>query len=197
MIVTKDYGSRYYVTTHGQVFTKEFSMEIINQTGATGKFKVYPEKELKGSINTFGYKQVNVDNTLKCIHRIVAQCFIENPNNLPEVNHKDGDKLNNSASNLEWCTRAQNVQHSYDTGLNTGNFGADNGKTLLTEDEVMLILQEYSNGGISQRELGLKYGVKQITISNIITGRSWSHVSKLQKKKKKKPKINQTSLLTQ
>ena len=51
------------------------------------------------------------------VHRLVAQHFIPNPNNLPEVNHIDGDKANNQVSNLEWCTRSHNVKHSFDTGL--------------------------------------------------------------------------------
>ena len=51
------------------------------------------------------------------IHRLVAEGFIPNPDNLPEVNHKDGNTKNNNADNLEWCTRKQNVQHAIKTGL--------------------------------------------------------------------------------
>lgn len=50
-------------------------------------------------------------------HRIVAEHFIPNPNNLSQVNHKDGNKDNCEATNLEWCTDSYNTQHSYDTGL--------------------------------------------------------------------------------
>lgn len=51
------------------------------------------------------------------VHRLVAKAYIPNPNNLPCVNHKDGDKLNNSVSNLEWCSYLENTQHAMDTGL--------------------------------------------------------------------------------
>ena len=52
------------------------------------------------------------------IHRILAETFIENPNNFNFVNHKDGNKENNNLENLEWCTQSENISHSYRTGLN-------------------------------------------------------------------------------
>lgn len=51
------------------------------------------------------------------VHRCVASAFLDNPNNLPTINHKDGNKLNNHVDNLEWCTYSQNLIHAYATGL--------------------------------------------------------------------------------
>ena len=51
------------------------------------------------------------------VHRLVAQAFIDNPNNFPIINHIDGDRTNNCVSNLEWCTHEYNTQHAIDTGL--------------------------------------------------------------------------------
>lgn len=51
------------------------------------------------------------------LHRLIAQTFIPNPDNHPLINHKDGNKANNHVDNLEWCSRAHNVRHAYDTGL--------------------------------------------------------------------------------
>lgn len=66
-------------------------------------------------MNTGYYRVSLCKNKIKreyYIHRLVAQHFILNYNNLPEVNHKDGDKSNNCVSNLEWCSRKQNIEHS-------------------------------------------------------------------------------------
>jgi len=72
-------------------------------------------KSMKWSINNKGYAHtaLSIDNTLHhwLIHRLVATLFIPNPNNLPHVNHKDFDKLNNHVSNLEWTTCLLNNQH--------------------------------------------------------------------------------------
>lgn len=54
---------------------------------------------------------------LQYIHRLVAMAFIDNPDNFPEVNHKDGNKANNSLDNLEWVTGLQNKRHAIETGL--------------------------------------------------------------------------------
>lgn len=63
-----------------------------------------------------GYYYVRVAGKYIRKHRLIALTFIPNPNNLPEVNHKDCDTSHNWASNLEWCTRSENVQHQFSTG---------------------------------------------------------------------------------
>lgn len=75
--------------------------------------------------NGHGYKQVFVSvhnkRYMRYVHRLVAECFIPNPNNAPEINHKDGDKSNNTVDNLEWCTRSENAIHAIRTGLKPPN----------------------------------------------------------------------------
>ena len=79
-------------------------------------------KPLIGGIDKKGYKRVCIsDNgsqfTLK-VHRVIAEKFIPNPENKPQVNHKDGNKLNNCVDNLEWVTNSENQLHAWSTGLN-------------------------------------------------------------------------------
>lgn len=76
---------------------------------------------LKPYINLRGYYSVclvkhNKPKTYR-LHRIVAQAFIPNPDNKPQVNHIDGDKSNNKAENLEWCTQSENMKHAFRIGL--------------------------------------------------------------------------------
>ncbi len=79
-------------------------------------------KVLKPTVCEDGYCRVNIYFTngtkrMMAVHRLVASVHKENPDNLPEVNHCDGVKTNNAASNLEWCTHAGNIQHAVATGL--------------------------------------------------------------------------------
>jgi hypothetical protein len=66
-----------------------------------------------------GYIRVSINEKLYRMHILVAKSFIPNPNEKPHVNHKDGVRDNNKLENLEWVTRSENMQHAYDTGLNT------------------------------------------------------------------------------
>lgn len=81
-------------------------------------------KKPKGYLIVHLYKN-GVDKS-KHIHRLVAEAFIPNPNNYPEVNHLDGIKTNNCIDNLEWCTKKQNMEHASKNNLVSRLYGADN-----------------------------------------------------------------------
>lgn len=73
--------------------------------------------ELKAGVNSRGYPCVAINGISKCVHRLVAETYIPNPENHREINHIDGNKMNNHVSNLEWCSRSQNIRHAYNNGL--------------------------------------------------------------------------------
>jgi hypothetical protein len=68
---------------------------------------------LKCYIARNGYVKAKVSKVSRLVHRLVAETFIPNPDNLPQVNHMDGNKLNNNVSNLEWCSMKDNLQHFF------------------------------------------------------------------------------------
>jgi hypothetical protein len=107
------------------------------------------------------------------IHRLVALAFVPNPNNLPEVNHKDGNKENCWDWNLEWVSHRSNIHHAYLTGLNR-NVGETHHEAILTNTQVLQIREEVSNTTYSK--LALKFGVSESTIDSIIARRNWNHI---------------------
>ena len=80
--------------------------------------KEYPQRKDAGGYHRISYYEPETKKT-RClmVHRVVAMKYLPNPENKEEVNHIDGNKSNNSVSNLEWVTRSQNHQHAYRLGL--------------------------------------------------------------------------------
>jgi HNH endonuclease len=97
----------YFITEAGAVFSNR-----------RGKLKPRKLHYING-----GYLRVNmrVDGVTRCklVHRLVAETFVPNKHNKPEVNHKDGNKENNHSENLEWVTRGENLKHSFGVLLNS------------------------------------------------------------------------------
>ncbi len=125
-----------------------------------------------------GYLQINLvrrekKSTFK-LHRLVAQAFIPNPENKPEVNHIDGNKSNNHISNLEWCTHSENMQHAVKSGLVTQKHIRK-----LTEQDVQTIRKEYikgSKGSNGVLAMARKYNVCEMTIYKILQGKSYKNI---------------------
>ena len=112
------------------------------------------------------------------VHRIVAEAFIPNPNSLPCVNHKDGNKDNNCVDNLEWCTHSENNYHACRTGLKNIPSGTANKNSKLTYEDVAsikkcLILGDSKFG---MRPLASKYGVDHKVIMDIYHDRKYKDV---------------------
>lgn len=105
------------------------------------------------------------------INRIVALRFLPNPLNLPQVNHKDGNKEHNALSNLEWSSGSDNEKHAHRTGLKSGR-GSANSNAKLTASDVLVIRASRK----SIAELSREYGVGRSTIANVVEGKSWQHL---------------------
>lgn len=98
----------------------------------TGRVRRIGSKSDRIPNDSKGYLAVglyaNGKGSTKRIHRLVAEAFIPNPDNKPEINHKDGNRYNNSSSNLEWVTKRENCRHAWDNNLIGPSYGM-RGKT--------------------------------------------------------------------
>lgn len=132
------------------------------------------------SSNRYGYYVVNLrrDGTSHgvSLHRLVAKAFIPNPQQLPQVNHKNGVKTDNRVQNLEWVSARQNIRHRFDTLKHSGHVGESHPAHKLTERDVVDIRARYAAGGIRQVDLANQYGVTASAISAIICRTKWKHV---------------------
>lgn len=99
-------------------------------------------KLLHLNTNTYGYKHVTLSRgksqKTMVVHRLVATAFIENPLGLPQINHKDGNKNNNTVSNLEWTTQKDNNHHAIKTNLRKA-------KKVLLVDENNNVIKQFNN----------------------------------------------------
>ena len=180
----------YQVSNLGNVKRLAYTKTMRNQIKSWKK--EIEEKLMTPSPNTGGYLQVTLSNPSRVarVHRLVAEAFLETPSNelLEEckkagydvafVNHKDTDILNNMITNLEWCTPTYNSSVR-DSSWSSKVSGENNVHAKLTEDQVKDIFEFLKDKVYSQDEIAQMYNVKQITISNIWTGRSWNSVTGL------------------
>lgn len=153
MKVIKGYD-KYSIDEYGVI--KNISRDYVLQPRNSG-FGGYMTLSL---INNEGKRKT------KFIHRLVAENFIDNKNNLPIVNHIDGNKFNNHVSNLEWVTVAENIQHAYDTGLHIKASGVDSPNTNLSYQKVHNICASLM-GGLKIKSVAELHGVSESIVHNI------------------------------
>lgn len=135
-------------------------------------FSFKTNKILKPIEHSTGYNVVRLTNSegVKTIryHRLVAIALIPNPDNLPVVNHVDGNKKNNHPSNLEWCTQQHNNDHAISNGLKSDGKGVRNPACRFEKDVVKVWLDAILTGNVKIVELATEYGVARTTISRLI-----------------------------
>lgn len=151
------YESYYEVSDAGQV--RKVSGELLGQW-----------------LNSDGYPFVRLSNPRKIVrvHRLVATAFVPNPNARRTVNHIDCDRSNNAASNLEWCSQAENLEHSDRLGRMQRDYwkGKRSPNAKLTPETVAAIRLQRS-GGISLQAIADKFGTNKRTVGKIVNGESY------------------------
>jgi hypothetical protein len=162
----------YYITENGEVYSKKWS--TINPNCELRKMKPH--------IGSNGYYQIgiceNAFRKIKSVHRLVAECYLPNPDNLPLVEHKDDIKTNNHVSNLMWSTHSNNNGNAIKNGLKNMPKGEKNSNSKLTEEQIKWIRDNYIQydkefGG---KSLSIKFGISQSQIHRIINNKLWNHI---------------------
>lgn len=169
------YEGKYQVSNFGRV--KSLARFVLN-----GNKHWQPERIFKKYLNNRGYEELKLykgNREFKNVqlHRLVAQAFIPNPNNYPQINHIDGNPENSRVENLEWCTNSMNTKHAYDTGLkDPKNYkGSANCNAKLTDEQVINIRLDRKNG-MSISEVSIKYGIRKNHVGLISNGHIWKHL---------------------
>ena len=151
----------YNISNHGNVYSLVSDKQLKLAKGKRGYFTIRIYKDRKG-------------HTL-AVHRLVALAFMENVENKRCVNHIDGNKRNNTLSNLEWATDSENSRHAYATGLMSDRFGTNNGCAKIN-DEIALEVKLLMRDGVNCLEISRRLNISHHIVYGIKKG-GWKHVT--------------------
>lgn len=172
-----NYEGLYKASTLGRIKSLE---RIIHKQKCNVLFKEVILKQNKRSIlSTNNYYCVNLYNNehkskIQSVHRILAMCFITNPDNKSQINHIDGNKHNNRFSNLEWCTASENAIHANINGLSIPPRGIKNGNSKLTEEDVIYIRN--TRYKVSRKDLAIKFNISLKHVDRVRSKKRWKHI---------------------
>lgn len=164
----------------------------VSNFGRVKSLKQHKPRILKPSINRDNYLIAYLFERQKMttltVHRLVAKAFIPNPDNKPQVNHRDGCKINACATNLEWVTNGENLQHAFSTGLKKAQRGEENGMAKLKNNDAVYIRENPE--GLTLEQLAREFGIDITNVSLIQRGKTFKEAGgKIRKAKKRSPNV--------
>ncbi len=151
----------YFITKSGKVWSKNRNRFLKNKIDKKGYCCI-------------GFR-ANGSRKEKKIHRLLAEIFIPNPENKPQINHINGIKNDNSIENLEWVTNEENMKHAFKTGL-VDKKGEKNQNAKLNDAKIIVIRRLLERGNMTTREIGSFFGVAHSQICAIKLNKAWTHV---------------------
>lgn len=162
--IVKDTDSIYQISSLGRLKTNNWKNHGLEKV-------MKPARDKKGYLRTV-IKRNGKLGTVK-LHRLVAETFIPNPENKPQVNHKNGIKDDNRVENLEWCTNSENHKHSFAIGTQS-NKGENNPTNKLTDK---MVLYMRSHPEIRTLCFASIYRLERSTIKRARYGKTWTHLN--------------------
>lgn len=158
--------SKYVVNNYGEIY----------RIKSSGKLKI-----MKQQVDIDGYFTVvlhlNGVAYFRRVNRLVAQAFIDNPENKPEVNHIDGNKQNNTIENLEWVTTQENIIHAWKHELAHANSGEKHPNSKYTEKDVRKVCKYLVQNVYTMKEISEKTGVSYTVVKQIRNHIIWTSIS--------------------
>lgn len=152
---------------------------IIGDDGSVFNTKHGKLKKLKSVKQKNGYYLIhfhlNGKSYYRWLHRVVAECYLENKENKPEVNHKDGNKSHNYVDNLEWVTSKENINHAFKTNLR--GYGEKASNTVLTTKQVKTICEMLEDNQLTMHEIADFIGCTYSMVFMIKSKKCWVQVS--------------------
>lgn len=144
------YEGKYQASTFGRIRSIRPAINLAGRPRKGEVIKPYLGKRTK----RYSVKFSTVFAVHKSVHRLVALTFIPNPANKPEVNHIDGDKLNNAIENLEWVTKSENIKHAFRLGLKQQYGGSNPSARIILETNTGIYYETIKEAAIA---FGLSY----------------------------------------
>lgn len=168
-VIFREMATNYVISSYGRLIS-------LNYRGNTGKVVVMATKLTKcGYVSaTLSIDGIHYD---VLIHRLVGEAFIPNPENKPEINHKDGSKVLNYVWNLEWSTSKENIDHAWKTGLKQALHGNEITNSIYQESQIIEVCDMLERNCGSFEEISRATGVSSFIIRCVLHGRSWKHIS--------------------
>lgn len=156
-------NTKYQISEDGRVYNSKTCKYLTTQ------LKSNPKSTFK---RAYVGLYINGKQRFFTVARLVAELYVPNSNNYPQVNHIDGNPLNNHYSNLEWVTQSQNMIHAVTTNLKPMK-GINNTSAKLTPELVKQAIEDYNTNQYSLRKLAMKYNVSYTAIRYAIKGKTW------------------------
>ena len=169
-----DLDGKYQISSFGRVKSLSRVVNLETAQGVKERIRVLGTNPKGYSVISlcFGHCKMKTFT----VHRVVANAFIPNISNLPEINHKNLIKQDNRVINLEWVTSKQNTNHSWRFGNRKAASCETHGMASLTNDQVKIIRNLYTKNNITQIKLAEMFSTRQGVISSIVNYKTWKKI---------------------